>query len=131
MIWIKEYSVGIESMDNHHKMLFEIINELHEAMAERKGKTVLSEVIKKLEDYTIYHFTEEEALLASVNYQELQKHKNEHKVFIDKLFSIEEKISSGYVATVPTETSVFLTNWLREHIKVEDQKYASALASKQ
>ncbi|MGB9912684.1 MAG: hemerythrin, partial [Candidatus Kapaibacteriota bacterium] len=42
--WNDNYSVGVSIIDNQHKQLIRIINELHEGMGTGKGKDVLGKV---------------------------------------------------------------------------------------
>ena len=127
--WNDSYSVSVAGMDAQHKKLFALINQLHDAMAVGKARTILGEVINELLDYTRTHFTAEEKLLEKFNYAGLPGQKREHAVFIGKIVDIQEKFKSGSL-TVSLEVNQLLRNWLTNHIQVVDKKYASFLKEK-
>ncbi len=121
--WTDDFSVEVEAMDNQHKKLFNLINELYDALNDGKGTDIMNKVVKELVDYTKVHFKEEEEILEKINYGELGKQKEMHKVFIDKLNDLKGKVLTGNI-TAPMQTMSFLKDWLAKHIKVEDKKYA-------
>lgn len=128
--WTNSFAVGIETLDNHHKKLFDIINELHEAMMTGKSQNKMKELITKLKEYTLFHFNEEEKVLAKAGYEELKDQKQAHKEFIEKILSIEKKIIDDQRAPVSIETSIYLNRWLQDHIKGKDKKYADTISNK-
>ena len=65
--WTEKYSVKIAALDNQHKRLFAIINELNQALANGEGKAATDSVLRKLVDYAKAHFAAEESLLANIN----------------------------------------------------------------
>jgi hemerythrin-like metal-binding protein len=50
--WSDTYSVKINMVDSQHKVLVDLINELHQAMMARKGKESLGVVLASLIKYT-------------------------------------------------------------------------------
>ena len=68
IVWTEEYSVNVSEMDAEHKRLFELINELREAMRSGKGKTTIGEVLTRLVDYTKTHLAHEEHLMQKHGY---------------------------------------------------------------
>ena len=110
--WDSTYSVCVGEIDEQHKQLVNLINELHSAMMARKAKEILGEIIDELIEYTSYHFGTEEKYFDKFGYEETEAHKSIHKKFVDnnKLF-VSSKILN------------FLKDWLLTHIKVTDKKY--------
>lgn len=120
--WSDSYSVNVIGIDAQHKQLFDIINSLHEAMSQGQGKLVLGSTLDSLAHYANVHFTDEENLLAKVNYPELAAQKKEHAVFIQKVHELQTQQRAGSIAlTVPVME--FLKDWLVNHILVNDKKY--------
>ncbi|MCK5237372.1 MAG: hemerythrin family protein [Deltaproteobacteria bacterium] len=122
--WSDDYSVEVNSMDSQHRKLFDLINELHGAMSEGKAGDVMSKVVSNLLDYTNTHFRDEEKMLEKVNYAELAKQKEQHKIFTDKVEEIKVGIEASSISA-PLQTMSFLKDWLANHIKGEDKKYSS------
>src|ERR1035441_7519111 len=77
--WKPEYSVQIPKIDVQHQRLFALAAELHAAMAEGKGKTVLEQSLARLVDYTKVHFAAEEEFMGKYGYPEAAGHKAQHE----------------------------------------------------
>ena len=58
--WDLSYSVNVKRMDDQHKVWIEIIQKLYNSIREGLSHSILEDVLKELEDYTKYHFKEEE-----------------------------------------------------------------------
>jgi len=128
--WDERYSVGITSLDNHHKKIFALANQLYDAaLIERKAKEIVFPIIEELIDYTQYHFHEEENLMESANYVELAAHRAEHNKFILKLNQIKEDAHSGKLVSVNIELSKTVFEWLANHTLKMDQAYKDSLKS--
>ncbi len=126
LIWDESLSVGVELMDEQHRVLFQCINDLLNAMESpggaRERGVVLGDVIAHLLDYTNFHFRAEEALMEKYQYPDLDVHKGEHKGFIDIVNKMSDAYASGdhYLSLSLLE---FLVNWLKNHIMGTDRKY--------
>lgn len=122
--WTNEYSVGVEEIDNQHKGLIILINELFTLMSEGKAKSKLNEIFDHLTNYTKIHFKTEEIMLYKFAYKDLDSHKQEHKNFIEKLKDFKKEFETGKV-TISIEILNFLKNWLINHICISDKNYSS------
>ncbi len=68
MQWNDSLSVNIKEVDDQHKKLVAIINELHDAMRAGSGNAVLGNIFSKLTQYVASHFATEEKLMSTHNY---------------------------------------------------------------
>lgn len=75
IVWSDELSVGIEEIDEQHKVLVNLINRMHNAIAEKHGSEVVSGILAELVDYTKIHFAVEESLLRILGYPGYEEHK--------------------------------------------------------
>ena len=125
------YSVDLQQIDEHHKTLVGLINNLHESMLEGKGKDVMDGLLNELNKYTVYHFGAEEDLMVKHGYPEedFKAHKKEHDSFKAKLEDLLEKYQNEE-RTISIETFKFLKEWLTNHIQKVDKKFAPFLKSK-
>jgi hemerythrin len=123
------YSVKVASLDRQHEKLFRIVDELHEALGRAQGKTVVDGSLKKLIDYTMIHFTAEEALLRNTAYPELSAHVAEHCKLRSRIEALREQYAKGD-RDVPGRLMTFLLDWLKTHILNEDKKYGAFLNGK-
>ncbi len=127
LTWSNEFSVGIEEIDDQHKMLFELVNRLFQAAVKREDQQLTVEVLKSLVDYTKTHFSLEERLLEASGYHGLPGHREDHQRFIDQVNAIAQKFHVED-RSVTFELINFLKNWLQNHIRHSDMEYAAHLA---
>jgi hemerythrin len=127
--WRDTYSVAIPEIDNQHKGLIRLINDLQEAMMAGNGKTALSAVINDLIRYTESHFAYEEAMLRKQGYSGFAMHQQQHKELTRQVYELREKFQSGQLM-MSVEVMQFLKNWLSDHILDRDQAYAKELHAK-
>ena len=120
--WNETYSVGVTKFDDQHKRLFSLINQLNDAMKIGKSKDVLGTILKELIDYTATHFSQEEALMATHEYLQLQMHKAEHAKLVKQVLKLQEEFTAGKMM-LSIEVLNFLTSWLNTHIMGTDKKY--------
>ncbi|WP_432737150.1 bacteriohemerythrin [Maridesulfovibrio sp. FT414] len=120
--WSEDLSVRVRTIDEHHMVLLDLINELYGAMRQRKTGRVIGEVTERLLDYTKYHFGYEEKIFDKHHYPETEPHKKLHRIFIQKIADFKKDVDSGKV-TASTEIIRFLKDWLIKHIMVVDAKY--------
>ena len=119
--WQDSYSIGIDTIDSQHKQLFDIISDIYVASEQERGLDVIMPLFDKLQDYTKYHFDEEEQYFTTLSQADIERHKNAHQFFIDELDKI--KLQSLRIGTLSLELLYFLNDWLVNHIQVEDPKY--------
>lgn len=129
MQWGNEFSTNIREIDEQHLRLVDLINALQKAMRSGQGRSAIKEVLEELKQYTVFHFAHEESLFEKYGYPESEAHANEHKMFVDKVLSFEEKILSGR-SSVTSEVLDFLKQWLTKHIKVVDRAYSPYMNGK-
>ena len=120
--WNNTLAVNIPEIDNQHKQLFKLINILHEAMTAGKGKEVLGKTLSDLVDYTKLHFSTEEKLLSLYRYPLLTTHKYEHDMLTKQVIALYEDYQSGKTH-ISIQVMNFLSDWLKNHIKLNDMKY--------
>ena len=129
LTWQDKYSVGIRQIDDQHKQLITMINDLNDAMLAGKGKDVLMPVLNKLATYCVSHFAVEEKLFDTHAYPETADHKEKHHKMTAKVKALIGEVQSGK-STISIEVMNFLKNWLDKHILETDMKYSPYLISK-
>ncbi|MGB4948103.1 MAG: hemerythrin domain-containing protein, partial [Candidatus Competibacter denitrificans] len=65
--WSDALSVGVEEVDQQHKGLAQMVNELNGAIHGGWGKETRDDIIVKLLEYTRVHFATEESLMSISN----------------------------------------------------------------
>ena len=122
--WSDKYSVEINEIDEQHKVLVGMINELHDAMKQAKSKEVSQEILNKMADYINFHFSTEEKYMERFGYPDYAEHKLEHERFVEKVLKFSEDYTNGK-AGVSYDILNFLKDWLVGHIQGTDKKYAA------
>jgi hemerythrin len=121
--WNDTFSVKVAEIDQQHQKLVSMINELNDAMKQGKGKDVLSKIINGLVSYTVTHFNTEEKYFDRFGYPETDSHKKEHVAFVKKVSEFKDGFEKGKTS-LSIEVMNFLSDWLKNHIKVTDKKYS-------
>ncbi len=127
--WTPALSVGIGTIDDQHKVLVDLINELHQAMRQRRSDKLMLDVVDRLKNYTVKHFQQEERFFAQHGYPEAKSHAEIHRKFEAKVMEFEAALKKG-TAKVTMDIMRFLKEWLVGHIQGTDKKYAPFLQAK-
>ena len=122
--WNDAFSVGNSDLDQDHKHLFKLFNDLSQAMKEGKTKQAITPILDALIDYTAVHFKREEEIMATGNFPDLASHKKLHEAFVSKALSVRDQFRSSNANTLAIETLEFVKKWLIDHIQKSDRAYA-------
>ncbi|KIL98131.1 Hemerythrin family protein [Paramagnetospirillum magnetotacticum MS-1] len=120
--WTENLSVGIARMDEHHKKLVDLINQVFDAMSGDASAAVDS-VLADLLDYTRYHFAEEEKLLAACAFPDLEEHQAVHRSMVKEVMEMRSRHLADPASVTASETLDFLSKWLMRHIIGKDLRY--------
>lgn len=122
--WSNELSVGVDEIDEQHKMLVELLNQMHEAVRERQAAQITNNILERLGEYTRVHFAVEESLMHITHCPDYAWHKVEHDQLIGQLQELREKLADGK-HSISFELVHFLKVWLTKHIMESDKRYSS------
>ena len=121
--WNDALDIGVNDMNQEHKKLLALMNELYDKNAAGANKTSLSKTLNELAAYTVKHFADEEAYLEKIGYPELSKHKWIHQDLLTKFGKHKAEFDSGANPKMNDEFFKFLKLWLSSHIKGIDRMY--------
>lgn len=122
--WSDAYSLGLPEIDDQHKVLIDLINQLWAAIIKRATPAETLVLVEELEKYTISHFGAEETFMRITGYPEFDRHKKFHDEFVARIASEKKVIQAG--GHLSLELLKFLRDWLINHILVADKAYAEA-----
>lgn len=123
ILWKPSLSVGIESIDEQHKVWFEKANELFEAGRQQRAKEYIVTMFDFLDEYTKKHFRDEEAYMEKIKYPEIDAQKRAHAGFIANLAKLKKDYTeSGGNITLIINANKMIVDWLTQHISVMDKK---------
>lgn len=125
--WAPTISVHVDSIDNQHKKLFEITNNLIDIFENGQGDFM--SVLTELVDYTTVHFHDEQIVLMNEKYPSFVEHVGEHEKFIEQISEFLELYDHGN-KELGFKMVLFLKDWLAYHVSKVDMQYAAFLADK-
>ncbi len=129
LTWKDSYSVGIESIDNDHKKLIMLINNLQTAKDFKTDPQFEKQTLDEVINYTLYHFEREESFMEENGYPDFLPHKAKHQELIYKVNEYVKTYNKGGDGAIEALLK-YLKTWLISHINGTDQEYAEFLRSK-
>jgi hemerythrin len=124
MVWSERLATGIEEIDNQHKRIVTLVNQLHKI--KQSGNFVaIGEVIEEMVDYALSHFAFEEEIMEAANYRFRGAHKRVHDLFVRKIPEFQKRFAAG--ENISDELHRMLVRWLYNHISNEDQGYVKSI----
>ena len=124
--WSDQLSVGIQEIDEQHKVLVDLLNQLHQAILHHHGGEVTGQIMDQLCEYTKIHFAVEESILRILDYPDYANHKKHHEQLLTQVQDLRTKMESGD-HSISFELLHFLKKWLTIHIMEEDNAYIDHL----
>lgn len=120
--WESHLKVGPDVIDNQHKVLFDLIKDLNNAIRVGASIRIVDVLLGVVRDYAFQHFQTEEEYFK--NHPEYASHCLEHYALIKKLnvFILDFRNNRIKGDTTP---SSFLEDWLFEHIERFDKPFFS------
>jgi len=127
--WNENFLVGIDTIDQQHRVIINLLNELAAHAAYQKNQLSIKEVIKRLVDYMEFHFRSEENVWEDHFEGDpwLSRHRKSHNEF---LYEIKHNLtfSNGFADDVTLDRLVvFLTHWITHHILESDRQMAKVV----
>jgi len=120
-------NVGVKLLNNDHKKLVILINNLHDGLVTGQYKPELEDLFESLVNSTSVHHANEEKFLAEAGYHSFQMHKQEHEQMLEQLMELQIRFISSARLGVEIEVIHQLRTWLFKHIQGSDQQFAPHL----
>ena len=120
-----EYLTGIQQIDDEHRVLFEIAEEIYQLCDNEFVPDKfdhITNLIHRLKDYAIFHFQHEEEYMESIAYKRMFTQKIQHDNFKRKLDTMDLEIVDDNQEQTIRDLLTFITDWLIEHIMETDKR---------
>lgn len=124
--WTEAMSVGLAELDNDHKMLIKVINQLESNSGDAARSRVIRQCLLALRRYSEFHFAREEKVLSVCNFPGIEVQKSEHRDFLKRIGEVTRRFDAKpeeSVEVVNEELLSYLRDWLNHHILIEDMSY--------
>jgi len=124
-------SVNVPGLDRQHMYLVNTLNSLYHATVAGEGYRVLREILRRLVEYSRFHFKSEEILMEKYGYpkEKLEKHVAEHNSFSRAANMFRERYEAGE-AELTVDVFKFLARWVENHIERTDKDYGEYFKEK-
>jgi hemerythrin-like metal-binding protein len=129
IVWSDTLSIENAEIDAEHKQLIRIANSLLRAMQEGRNKNDFAKILHELREYTVFHFTNEEVYMRSIEYPDLNKHMEEHNILKRRVKDFQHSVFIGEKVEFDRLREM-LKDWLVGHILNCDLLIKEYLASK-
>ena len=126
--WDKVHKTGHLGMDEGHRNLVELINQLADAMQNDKPKEFCSRVLEQFVEHAKTHFAAEENLMDVHRYPKAAEHVAMHETMLKDVLSFKATYDSGVTVEFAT-LLVILDKWLARDIAEADRALAQFVAA--
>ena len=127
-MWKDYYSIGVETIDDQHKELFKNLGDFIMLVRDKEIKwedrlDKAKETLDFLQEYVVFHFDDEEKFQESINYPDIEIHKEAHRQFKEGINEYVEIFNEGgFTEDKMQEFSAKLMTWLIMHVGKMDQE---------
>jgi len=119
--WKPEYSVGVQSMDDEHREMIDLINATYEKLTSDAAADQVEEYLGEILSTISMHFALEERIMQNAGYGEFHAHKDDHEVLLDRL----RDLMDGYYddpASGARRLEQSLSDWFADHFSTFDAR---------
>ncbi|MDR2701990.1 MAG: bacteriohemerythrin [Spirochaetaceae bacterium] len=130
VIWGDKYAIGIQLIDDQHKELFALTNELFRAClgGEKMQDSIFKETMGRMVEYVRFHFGAEQELLQRIKYPDYPEHKKQHDTLVRNILETVKEYNEGK-KLVPNQFARILRDWILSHIAIYDKLYAAYIVT--
>jgi hemerythrin-like metal-binding protein len=120
--WTDSFSVEHAALDQDHRKLFDILNQLWSAR-EVGNRQIIEMALDDLMHYSLVHFGREEQHMEAIGYPGAAAHRQSHADFCQRIEAFRWEYHYGVRTDVHAELVNYLSWWLLSHIAHEDRGY--------
>lgn len=120
--WEPALSVGVQEIDDQHKKMVKMINNLHTGLETKQFETAIQQTLNDMIEYAGEHFRTEETYMTQFDYAKREDHEIEHEAFIGKISQFICDDDDSFFLSM--DVLEYLKSWLLHHIMEVDQAYS-------
>lgn len=130
LIWLDEYAVGHEGLDEQHRSLVSNANRLSTLLLRyANAHEVPPEFLGAALEYVAlssHHFAYEEIVMAQSHFSHLTEHRQEHQACSTRLLEEIDALAAGKTSMVGFVE--FVQEWVKHHLEEADVTYRQFIA---
>jgi hemerythrin-like metal-binding protein len=124
--WTADMSVGDAGLDDEHRSLIHLINQLSIDQA-RYDRLTIELALDELTQYVDFHFSHEEQYMARIGYPGLEQHQRQHAALTRQVLTLRHRFFDALPDCLNNEIIDLLRGWLSNHILTADMAYRTFL----
>ena len=119
--WKDEYSLGVAAIDQEHRELIALINELYDSLSSSDTEISVLDFLGELYARITAHFALEEKIMREAGYDEYPIHKADHERLLDDIRDLMDDYEDGEYVDVE-RFGKRLDAWFSEHFRTRDAR---------
>lgn len=126
--WKPEFSVGIRAMDDEHREMIAMINDIYAKLESDSDVDQVDECLGDIFNTISMHFALEERMMQNASYAEYQEHKDDHEDLLDQI----RDLMDDYFDDPKSGAKLLqdgLSNWFAGHFSTFDARLHGQLES--
>jgi len=127
--WNDDMCIGVPLIDDQHKKLVDLINDIDDASRRFVDPAEVSAYIQRFFEYMMNHIQEEESLMDQSTYKEYYAHVQQHIEFSRKTMEFYKQFIDEHKIDIH-ELLDYLISWFINHTTVMDRTLAKHLFDK-
>lgn len=125
LVWRSSYESGDSQIDDQHRRLFELGNELINALLDGEPKSDVELLIDGFVEHIVDHFNTEEALMSTPNGPVEQEHRDVHHKLLERARQLNRRFHRSRGDQVVRDLVSFIAyDVVAQHLILEDPKIA-------
>lgn len=129
LIWNEKLKTGVAELDNDHRLLIALVNDLQSAgnalaLTGTLNKQPIADLLQRLHNHSAAHHEREELLLFQCGHPCLETHRQEHIQLIERLVTMQARFATCTELGDAIEIIQSVSDWFIGHFCVTDNKYS-------
>lgn len=119
--WKSEYSVGIASMDDEHREMIDLINDVYAKLGTSSDPDAIEDCLENIFNTISLHFALEERIMRENSYFEYEEHKEDHEDLLDEIRDLMDE----FIANQDAGGRLLkkrLSDWFARHFATFDAR---------
>jgi hemerythrin len=119
--WKPEYSVGIASMDDEHREMIDLINDVYAKLGTSSDPDAIEDCLENIYSTISLHFALEERIMREQSYAEYVEHKEDHEDLLDEIRDLMDEFFADQDAGARL-LKKRLSDWFARHFASFDAR---------
>jgi hemerythrin-like metal-binding protein len=126
-VWDNKHCVGNAEIDRQHRHIVQLANAVEAAVRSGDGQDTIDLVVDHLVRFIKLHFQSEERLMEAIGYADLEAHRAEHALCLQRFEDFLVRIHNG--AASLQDLVGYIREWLLTHMFSSDHDLVAYLQS--